>query len=245
MANQTFTVGSGQATRTGHIGVDAYNPNGSGNASNATNLMVLSATATLEPTISGPATTNRVYLTASNNNTDTPSTLGYSAWVSTQNLASAGYTHEAVVVANTIFQDTTNYSTGYLPAGNPNYSSKNSTQYITYMFAVASKSNLTVNVTGSYAGCWVGLPGLSDNSGFSPNAAGGAWWDAFSLYNGSGYPGRSGQSAGCASGTAMSGGSGSFVITFGAGNSSNSIGNMVFIRFKLTSGQSITALSLS
>ena len=245
MAGQVFTVGSGQATRTGHIGVDAYNANGSGSASNATNLIVLSTTATLEPTISGPATTNRVYLTASNKNTDTPSTLSYSAWVSSQDLSAAGYTHEAVVVANTIYQDTTNYSTGYLPAGNPNYSSKTSTQYITYMFAVASKSNLTVNVTGSYAGCWVGMPGLSDNSGFSPNAVSGTWWDAFQLYNGSGYPGRSGQTAGCASGTVMSGGSGTFTITFGAGNSSNSTGNMVFIRFKLTSGQSISALSLS
>jgi hypothetical protein len=246
MTPQVFTVGGNVQSTTAHIALGATNPNGTGSATNPINLLVLSGSGGIqEPSISGPATTNRVYLTASNNSSDTPSSLSYSTWNSSQSLATAGYTQEATIVGGIIFNDNTNWSTGYLPAGNPNYSSKNATQYVTYMFAIAAKSNVTVAVTGSYSGLWVGMPGISDNSTYSPNAVGGAWWDGYQLYNGSGYPGRSGQSAGCASGTVATGGTGTFLLTFGAGNSSNSTGNMMFVRFKLTSGQSITALSLS
>jgi hypothetical protein len=246
MTPQMFTVGGNVQSTTQHVGLTATNPNGSGSTSNPINLLVLSGSGGIqEPSISGPATTNRVYLTASNNASDTPSSLSYSAWNSSTSLITTGYNQEATIIGGKILNDLTDWSTGYLPAGNPNYSSKNATQYVTYMFAIAAKSSVAVTVTGSYSGLWVGMPGISDNSTYSPNAVGGAWWDGYALYNGSGYPGRSGQSAGCASGTAASGGSGTFTLTFGAGNSSNSTGNMMFVRFKLTSGQSITALSLA
>jgi hypothetical protein len=246
MTPQVFTVGGNVQSTTSRINLAATNPNGSGNTNSGTNLMILSGSGGIqEPSISGPATTNRVYMNAANNASDTPSSLTYTAWNSSTSLITAGYTQEATIVGGKIFNDTTNWSTGYLPAGNPNYSSKNATQYVTYMFAIGSKSNVAVTVTGSYSGLWVALPGLSDNSADSPNAAGGAWWDGFTLYNGSGFPGRAGQTAGCASGTVASGGSGTFTLTFGAGNSSNSTSNRIFVRFKLTSGQSITALSLA
>ena len=91
------------------------------------------------------------------------------------------------------------------------------------------------SVSGSYAGCFVCLPenstwttGLSNTNG---------WADMFDLYAGAGNPNNTDN--GCAFGTAMSGGSGTFTCVFGEESSSNG-NNKILVRFKLTSGQSIT-----
>jgi hypothetical protein len=43
----------------------------------------------------------------------------------------------------------------------------------------------------------------------------------------------------------MTGGSGAFNITFGTQSSTNATDNLILVRFKLATGQSITALSFS
>jgi hypothetical protein len=70
----------------------------------------------------------------------------------------------------------------------------------------------------------------------------------FTAFSGSGYPGDStggNGSNGCAGATVMTSSSGTFLCTFGTQSSTNSIGNDIIIRFKLTAGQSITALSFT
>jgi hypothetical protein len=245
LTNQVFTVGGNNQSTTAKVTVTATNPNGSGNAQSTGNLLVLSGSGGIaDGTITGPATTSRVYLTSGTG--DTPSSLAYSAWASTQDLSAAGYLHEAAIVGGVLRCDKTNYSTGYLPAGNADYSVKDNAQYVTYRFTLAAKSSISVAITGTYTGLWVALPGVSDNTGISPNAIGGTWWDAKQLYSGGGVPGRTGDTlAGCANGTVASGTTGTSVITFGTQSSSNSTANAVFVRVKLAAGQSITAISIS
>jgi hypothetical protein len=66
------------------------------------------------------------------------------------------------------------------------------------------------------------------------------WADMFVAYSGSGIP-----TNGCADGAVMSGSNGTFTCTFGTENSSSDTNNRILVRIKLTSGQSITALSFS
>jgi hypothetical protein len=249
LTEQTFTIGGNNKTNNGRISVTAYNPNGnSGAIQNSIPLLVLSGTGGInDGTITAPGgSAARLYLSHSSNSTDTPSELTNSAWSSTQNLADSGYTHEATIVGGVLRCDQTNYSTGYLPAGNHNYSGKSSTQYVTYKFSQSGRSSISVAITGSYAGLWVALPGVSDNNTISPNALNSVWWTAGVLYNGSGVPGRIGDTtAGCANGSIASGTTGTVNITFGTQSSSNSTNNDIYIRIKLTAGQSITSLSVS
>ena len=244
MTNQTFTVTGNQQGVAGKVTVTATNPNGSGNATHASNLLLLSGTGGIrEPNITGPATTSRIYLTSGTG--DTPSSLAFNAWDSTQDLSAAGFQHEAAIVGGVMRCDQTNYSTGYLPAGNPNYSTKDAAQYVTYRFTLAARSSINVAITGTYTGMWVALPGISTDPAQSPNALGGAWWDARTLYNGSGIPGRSGQNAGAASGAIASGSSGTTTITFGTASSSSSTANAIIVRLRLNAGQSISAISIT
>jgi hypothetical protein len=170
-------------------------------------------------------------------NADNPALSGAAAWTQ----SAAIQTYDAAVVAGVLSCNQTNYSTGYWPVG-PNLSGRATTQYVTFAFQRDSRSNFKIVVTGSYAGCWVALPGISDLSSTTQ------WWSMFVAFAGAGYPGDTGGgngSNGCASGTVMSGGSGSFVCTFGTKSSTNSTGNNIYVRFKLTTGQSITALSFT
>jgi hypothetical protein len=249
MTDQTFTVGGNIFSKSQKVTVTANNPNGSGNAQSTGNLLVLSGTQTLrDATITGPAVTNRVYLGDAATG-DTPAaatlagkTLGTTAlWDKNQDLSADGFKHEAAVVGGSISADRTDYSTGYLPVG-INYSSKDAAQYVTYRFNLAAKSSVAVTITGTYAGMWVALPGVTG----SPEALGGVWWSGQALYSGAGVPGKSGDAAaGAASGTVATGTSGTTSLTFGTQSSSNSTNNAVFIRVKLIAGQSITAISVA
>lgn len=166
-----------------------------------------------------------------------------STWVSADALA----THEAAVVAGVLGHNQTNYSTGFLPAG-PNLSvGRSGAQYATFAFQRTATSTFRIVVAGSYAGCWVKLPGVSDNAGISPNGATkNGWWNMFQSYVGNGVPGQTGDTnAGCALGTVMTGSTGTFQATFGTQTSTNSTDNYIYVRFRLNSGQSITALSFT
>lgn len=168
------------------------------------------------------------------------------AWDSSQDLSAGGYLAEAAVVGGILSRDLTNYGTGYLPASNPDYSGKEADQYFDLSFAETAKSGFNINITGNYSGLWVGLAGISDDGAQSPQALGGTWWDAFALYNGAGLPGRSGDAtAGCANGAPASGSTGTVAITFGTGSSTNATNNRMFVRIKLSAGQSISGITIS
>jgi hypothetical protein len=244
MTAQTFTVGGAINDRAQKITVTATNPNGSGNAQSATNLIVLTGTSGVrEANIAGPGTTARVHMEATG---DTPTNITTTAWSNTQDLTVAGFTHEAVIVGGQIRADKTDYSTGYLPVG-INYSTKDDAQYITFSIKQGSKSSVAVTVTGTYQGVWVALPGVSTNQTKSPEALGDAWWDGMALYSGAGVPGRSGDTAaGCAAGTLPARtGTQTYTLTFGTESSSNSTANEILVRFRLNAGQAISAISFA
>ena len=199
--------------------------------------------------MSGLASSDRVYLGAAftGNTPAGPLPTGASTWDSNQDLSAAGYEHEAVVRGGQARLDQTDYSSApWLPVG-PNYSSKDSgAQYITYSWTQTAKSNFTITLTGSYSGLWIGMPGVSDNAATSPEALGGAWWDAFELYNGAGVPGRTGDSpAGCANSAPASGSSGTVSITFGSESSTNATNNRVLVRVRLQSGDTLTRITMN
>ena len=160
---------------------------------------------------------------------DTPTPVS-----TTFNASGTPAVYESIVRGGTLRHDQTNY-TSYLPAG-PNYSSgRSGTQYFQVLLTRGAVSEFKIIVSGSYAGCFVCLPenstwttGLSNTNG---------WADMFDAYSGAGNPNNADN--GCAFGTVMSGGSGTFTCVFGEESSSNG-NNKILVRFKLTSGQSIT-----
>ncbi len=241
--NGTNTHTSGQVTYT------ATNVNGTGNSGALTTKILLKNGTALTSQVdemsvpvsslgSSPNNNNAVRVTMAGG--DTPSD-SYTTWV--QNAAIQ--TYDATVVGGVLKNDTTNYSTGYLPAG-PNLSGQAAAQYVTFAFERTALSQFVINVTGTYAGCWIALPGVSDNSSVSPHALGGAWWNAFVSYNGAGVPGYSGDTtAGCGFGTVMSGSTGAFTVTFGTASSTSATGSTILVRFRLNTGQSISALSFT
>ena len=90
------------------------------------------------------------------------------------------------------------------------------------------------------------MPGVSDNAGTSPEALGGAWWDAFELYNGAGVPGRTGDApAGCANSAPATGSTGTVNITFGSESSTNATNNRVLVRVRLQSGDTLTRITMN
>ncbi len=169
---------------------------------------------------------------------------------STQLLNDVSYTSEAAVVGGTLKHDVRDYTAGFMPAG-PDYTNKKAdSQYIDIVLSEESLSNITINIQGTYSGLWIGLEDYSEDIAICPNSINGTWWDGFVAYNGSGLPARAGASAGCAEGLVPTGTSGSYVMTFGTANTSkNSNGTdsvtpkNIYVRLKLSAGQSITSLS--
>ena len=150
-------------------------------------------------------------------------------------------TYEATVRGGTLRHDQTNYADGsYMPIG-PNLSvGRSGTQYFQVLLTRTTVSQFTINVTGSYAGVKICMP---DNSTWTTGLSNtNGWADMFTAYGGSGVPRNA--SPGCAQGGSMNGSSGSFQCVFGTETSSNGNGK-ILVRFKLTSGQSITNISFS
>ena len=155
--------------------------------------------------------------------------------------------YDATIVAATLKHDQTNYASGYLPVG-PNLSTgRTAAQYFTFKFVRTSLSKFNIKFTGTIAGLWVALPGTVIDSTSSLNG----WLDMSIAYGGSGIPGVNAPgngSNGCALGGVVTLNSSvsahSKTCTFGTISSSNSTLSEVYVRIKLTSGQTVTALSL-
>lgn len=176
--------------------------------------------------------------------TDTPSYTGTESAFNSQ--TGTFYTYDATIVAGVLKNDTTNYSSGYLPVG-PNLSTQGSSQYFTFKFIRTSVSKFNISYSGTIAGLWVALPGSSIDTSSGLNG----WMTMGTAYAGSGYPGTNSGgngSNGCAlGGTAVFNSlvsNGSYTCTFGTVSSSSTATNEIYVRIKLTTGQSLTALSL-
>ena len=86
---------------------------------------------------------------------------------------------------------------------------------------------------------------MPDNPGWNTSLSGtNGWADMFTAYRGSGVPTTS--EPGCATGSVMTGSSGTFTCTFGTESSSNNgseTANRILIRWRMDAGDSITAMS--
>ena len=160
-------------------------------------------------------------------------------------------TYDAVVAGSSsqglLSHNQTNYSTGYLPAG-PNLSAgRTGTQYFTFKFVRTDVSKFDITYAGNVAGMWVALPGSVIDSSSSANG----WIDMTQAYAGAGYPGVNAPgngSNGCSLGGVVvpnvNTSSVSKTCTFGTVSSSSTLTNEIYIRLALTSGQSVSGLSL-
>ena len=157
-------------------------------------------------------------------------------------------TYDATVVADSLAHDVTDYTTGYSPAG-PDLSGQGSDQYFTFKVIRTSVSKFDVKWSGTLAGLWVAVPGSTIDNASGLNG----WVDMSVAYGGAGVPGSDignggNGSNGCALGTVAPLNSAqtnrSITATFGTVSTSSTATNEIYIRIKLTSGQSISALTL-
>jgi hypothetical protein len=248
----TANIVAGFGSSTTGPTVNAYNVYGVGSSTINPGVTVLYKTGTttnIEETsipVSGSlgGGSGNGYRIAGIGNADTPSFTGSeSAWNSQTTTLN---TYDATVVAAVLKQDQTNYSTGYWPTG-PNLSTgRAGSQYFTFKFTRTAVSKFDIAITGTVAGVWVALPGTAINTTSTLNG----WVDMSTAYAGSGVPGAGtggNGSNGCALGgviplnTAING---TYTATLGTASSSSSTNNEIYVRIKLTSGQTVTALSI-
>ena len=160
-------------------------------------------------------------------------------------------TQEATVRLGVLKHDTTDYSSGFLPAG-PDRSGDTGSQYYTFAFRRSAVANFNINITSStgIGGMWIALPGSSIDSTSTING----WLDCGIQYNGAGKPGaNTGAGGNGSNGVASTGGdvigsgslSGAYTMTLGTENMTNATGNVVIVRIKLDSGDSVTSLSIT
>jgi hypothetical protein len=183
--------------------------------------------------------------------TDTPA---YSVSAAAFNSTSGTfYPTDATVVAAVLKYDTTNYSTGYLPAG-PDLSTRSTTaQYYTFKFARTTLSSFGIQIAASgIAGIWFAVPGATALE--TANSTTRGWVDMTVSYFGSGIPGDGalggngtfGGAKGAAvpRNTALSAAT-TYTGIFGTGiNTSNTSTNAVYVRIKLTAGQTVNSLAI-
>lgn len=177
--------------------------------------------------------------------TDTPVYTGSEAAFDSQN--STLETYDATISAGVLKHDQTNYSSGYLPVGPDLSSGRSGSQYFTFKFVRTSVSKFDIKFTGTIAGLWVALPG----SGIDTSSTLNGWINMNIAYAGAGQPGAGtggNGSNGCALGGTVTLNSAVTnhrkTCTFGTESSSNTATNEIYVRIKLTSGQTVTALSL-
>jgi hypothetical protein len=160
-------------------------------------------------------------------------------------------TYDAVVVGSAaqgvLKHDQTNYATGYLPVGPDLSAGRSGTQYFTLKFVRADVSKFDITYAGNVAGMWVALPGSVIDASSGANG----WINMTVAYAGAGYPGVNSPgngSDGCSLGGVVvpnvNTASVSKTCTFGTVSSSSTGTNEIYVRLALTSGQSVTGLSL-
>lgn len=184
-------------------------------------------------------------------------------WAGAQTIAG---TQEAVDRYGVLRHYVTNLSTGYLPMGPDLATGRSGLQYFTFAFRRATMANFDIRLTTTtgIAGMWIAAPGTTiDTGGFSsptpgfpgPTSTLNGWLSCSIQYNGSGVPGANIAGGGNGTnGVALTGAdvvplnsaiaNVGYTMTLGSQNASNSTGNNILIRIALSSGQTITALSI-
>jgi acetaldehyde dehydrogenase (acetylating) len=192
----------------------------------------------------GGGVVGSVYRIVNPGNSDTPVYTGTEAAFNSQ--TGPFYAYDAAVVADVLSCNQVNYATGYLPIG-PNLSTQNSTQYFTFKFIAPSTSKFDIYYSGTLAGAYVALPG----SGIDTSSTLNGWIDMSLAYAGAGQPGAGtggNGSNGCALGTPVPVNTlqtaKRYTCTFGTASTASSTNNEVYVRIKLTTGQSITSLAI-
>lgn len=161
-------------------------------------------------------------------------------------------TQEATVRWGVLQHFTEDLSTGILPVG-PDRSGDTGTQYYTFAFRRQVVANFTISITSStgISGVWIAAPGEQTDNTSTLNG----WLDCSTQYLGVGYPGADTSaggngSNGCAytgsdvipTGSSLSGGS--YTMTLGPANLSNTTNNVALVRIALSSGETITSVSI-
>jgi hypothetical protein len=235
--NNSYSTGT--LTLTSALGNIVLRKTGSATAVDEGNIVVTSVG-------SGSGNAVRIVNPGSGN---TPAYTGSEANFDSQ--SSTLETYDAVVVGSAsqgvLKHDQTNYATGYLPTG-PNLSAgRSGTQYFTFKFVRADVSKFDITYAGNVAGVWVALPGSVIDASSGANG----WIDMTVAYAGAGYPGVNSPgngSDGCSLGGVVvpnvNTASVSKTCTFGTVSSSSTGTNEIYVRLSLTSGQSVTGLSL-
>jgi hypothetical protein len=179
--------------------------------------------------------------------TDTPTFTANAAAFNSQ--TSTLEVSDATIVTATLKHDKTDYSTGYLPVGPDLSSGRDDAQYFTFKFVRSSVSKFDIKWTGTIAGLWVALPGSTIDSTSGLNG----WLNMATAYAGAGVPGSNTGAGGNGSDGATLGGvaplnsaqtNKAVTATFGTVSSSSTATNEIYVRIKLTAGQTVTALSL-
>ena len=162
-------------------------------------------------------------------------------------------TTEAISRFGTIKHFTTDLSSGYLPVGPDLETGRDGgqAQYYTFAFRRTPASQFSVTMSGKVSGMFLAVPGTAIDSASNANG----WLDCSTQYGGAGVPGGDAGNGGNGSqGCAKTGGdrvidnttysSEQFTFTLGTESTANATGNVVLIRIKLNSGDSVTALSV-
>jgi len=230
--NNSYATGS----QTFSPGVTVLYKNGTGNQIEETSLTIGGSVG------SGSGNPYRIDNPGSS---DTPAYTGSESAFNSQ--TSTLQTYDATVVAAVLKHDQTNYSTGYLPVGPDLSSGRSGAQYFTFKFVRTTLSKFDIKYSGTIAGLWVALPGSTIDSTSSLNG----WLDMSTAYAGSGIPGVNSPgngSNGCALGGVAVLNSvqtnKSVTATFGTISSSSTATHEIYVRVKLTSGQSVTLLQI-
>ena len=260
----TVPLYTSSRTSVGQIKMRASNCNGTSSYStSSTNIALWTATPTgLDNEQGGIAVSDslgatydddalRVYDFASDT-TDTPSYNGSTNFYTNDLFTGAktvAGTREAITRFGSITHNVVDYSSGYLPVGPDLNTGRSNAQYYTFAFRRSTVSQFSITLSGKVSGAFIALPG----SGTDTSSGANGWLDCSTQYNGSGQPG-SGSGGNGSDGVAKTGGdriidgttysSQTFDITLGTESMSNTTGNVCLVRFKLESGDSITALSI-
>jgi hypothetical protein len=123
-------------------------------------------------------------------------------------------------------------------------SGRSGAQYYTFKFIRAAVSKFDIKYTGTIAGMWVALPGSTIDSTSTING----WIDMGIAYENSGIPGA-GVGGNGSNGCALGG-----LAVFDSAQTNKSVTctvsssgtptNEIYVRVKLTSGQTVTALTI-
>lgn len=247
-ADPTISVNNSYATGTQAFDVGAIVLYKTGNATaiNEGNIVIGS------PVGSGSGNAFRIVNPGTGN---TPVYTGSEAAFDSQN--GPLYTYDAICVGSgaqgIITFSQTNFASGYLPVG-PNLSTQGTAQWFTFKFVRTATSKFNISIAGTVGGVWVALPGsvFDGTIGPGPTSSLNGWLNMALPYGGAGIPGANSINGGNGSDGCSLGGSiplntainSSYTCTFGTVSSTSTATNEIYVRIRLTSGQSLTGLSI-